>query len=142
MRPLGETAADLVLPEGVSAALHVLEGPGKGELIAIHGALQVGRGENNGLVIGDRNVSTLHAMIEPAGTGKFRIRDLESRNGTFVNGEKVTDRMLDDGDVVVLGSSVLKFRAAAKPTESESRPAEEPAPRRSSSSTSRRRRPG
>ena len=110
IRPLGEPAEEIDLPDGVPAALRVLEGAGKGDTWAIHGAFRIGRGDANELSISDRNVSTLHAIIEPAGPGKFRIRDLESRNGTFVNGERVTDRVLEDGDVVVLGSVVLKYR--------------------------------
>lgn len=110
VRPFGEPSEEIDLPEGVPAVLRVLEGAGKGDTWAIHGAFRIGRGDTNELAIADRNVSTLHAIIEPAGPGKFRIRDLESRNGTFVNGERVTDRVLEDGDVVVLGSVVLKYR--------------------------------
>jgi pSer/pThr/pTyr-binding forkhead associated (FHA) protein len=138
VRPLGDALDDQVLPDGISAALRVLEGPGKGDLVPIRGALQVGRGDGNGLVIVDRNVSTLHAMIEPAGRGKFRIRDLESRNGTFVNGERVTDRLLEDGDVLVLGSAVLKFRSTGRALGPEIPGEEKPPTDFSSSSRGRR----
>ncbi|MBK7975515.1 MAG: FHA domain-containing protein [Deltaproteobacteria bacterium] len=117
IRPLGEPSEEIDLPDGVPAALRVLEGTGKGDTWAIHGAFRIGRGDTNELAIADRNVSTLHAIIEPAGPGRFRIRDLESRNGTFVNGERVTDRVLEDGDVVVLGSVVLKYRTDGAFTE-------------------------
>ncbi|MFN7953788.1 MAG: FHA domain-containing protein [bacterium] len=130
VRPMGEPTDEIVVPEGVPAVLRVLEGPGKGDTWAIHGALRIGRGDTNDLSIADRNVSTLHAMLEPAGAGRFRIRDLESRNGTFVNGERVTDRVLEDGDVVVLGSVVLKYRANDEVTEPQTALVDPASPRR------------
>ena len=138
VRPMGETADEIVVPDGVPALLRVLEGPGKGDTWAIHGALRIGRGEANDLAISDRNVSTLHAILEPAGPGRFRIRDLESRNGTFVNGERITDRVLEDGDVLVLGSVVLKFRAGAVAAEPQTSLLDPSAPHRAPASPRRK----
>lgn len=139
IRPLGEPSEEIELPDGVPAALRVLEGAGKGDTWAIHGAFRIGRGDANELAISDRNVSTLHAIIEPAGPGRFRIRDLESRNGTFVNGERVTDRVLEDGDVVVLGSVVLKYRTDGAFTEPQTASIEPGATERPATNSRRKR---
>ncbi len=54
-------------------------------------------------------VSRRHASIEPSETG-FRIQDLDSRNGTFVNGRAITSAELTDGDVIRVGSTLLLFQ--------------------------------
>lgn len=61
--------------------------------------------------IGDRGVSRRHAMLERSSDGAFFLRDLESSNGTYVNGERVTGRRrLEDGDKIFLSNRiVLKF---------------------------------
>ncbi len=74
-------------------------------------ALRVGRLSSNDLVLVDRMVSGAHLAIEhdAAGDG-WRVRDLGSRNGTTVNGAKVTKQTLRDGDVVALGSAHILVR--------------------------------
>jgi len=63
-----------------------------------------------GLVLVDPAVSARHCVVEADGeTGGFRVADLESRNGTFVNGEKVTERSLGEGDKIFVGETVLRF---------------------------------
>ncbi|MDH3530439.1 MAG: FHA domain-containing protein [Acidobacteriota bacterium] len=59
----------------------------------------------------DTNVSRYHAEIEDRGDGEFWLFDLQSSNGTTLNGEKVvTEKPLFDGDVIVLGGSTeLEF---------------------------------
>ncbi|HZS03833.1 MAG TPA: DUF3616 domain-containing protein [Blastocatellia bacterium] len=69
----------------------------------------VGKGLANDLALGDPTVSNTHAVIRLE-DGAYTIRDLNSRNGTSVNGERVTEtRRLRDGDVLKLGRSVLTF---------------------------------
>ncbi len=71
---------------------------------------QVGKGPRNDIVIADPAVSTSHAMIRAEGEG-FIIADIGSRNGTFVNGEKLSGpRKLEHGDVIGIGLSKLTFR--------------------------------
>ncbi len=56
----------------------------------------------------DGEVSRAHARVErPDPEGRWRIIDLESRNGTFVNGERIGERELAAGDVVRVGAHVL-----------------------------------
>lgn len=71
----------------------------------------VGRDPSNGVVIADDgDVSRSHAMLLPVPTG-WALRDLSSRNGTFVNGVRILlDRPLLDGDELLVGRTRLVFR--------------------------------
>jgi transcriptional regulator with GAF, ATPase, and Fis domain len=57
----------------------------------------------------DLAVSRQHCVVEPA-EGRFRLHDLDSRHGTFVNGVPVRERLLEEGDLITLGSSVFLFQ--------------------------------
>lgn len=69
----------------------------------------LGRHRNNDIVIGDPKVSSFHARIDRTGEG-FVIVDLNSRNGTFVNGRRVTKGPLQTGDEVRLGTARLLYK--------------------------------
>jgi hypothetical protein len=72
----------------------------------------IGRASSNSIVISDGSVSTNHARILKTAEG-FVIEDLKSRNGTFVNGEKVTEkRLLVDSDLIRLGKVIMTFNVA------------------------------
>lgn len=72
----------------------------------------VGRGGQNDLVLtGDEFASARHARIEVRGDGAW-VQDLESTNGTFVNGARVTTaRLLAPGDIVRIGQTDLRVEA-------------------------------
>ncbi len=72
--------------------------------------LLVGRSERNDVHLPDLSVSRCHACIEPDGDG-YRISDLDSTNGTFVNDRRVTDHRLADGDYLRFGGTILRFLA-------------------------------
>jgi transcriptional regulator with GAF, ATPase, and Fis domain len=55
-------------------------------------------------------VSRTHAVVEPSAGGSWAIRDLQSRNGTFVNGRRIEQTALRDGDVIRVGSSLILFQ--------------------------------
>ncbi|MEM7287680.1 MAG: FHA domain-containing protein, partial [Actinomycetota bacterium] len=59
----------------------------------------------------DGNVSRRHAEIRPQGTG-FKVVDLGSTNGTSVNGERIAERQLRDGDVIEFGGTKVRFEAS------------------------------
>jgi hypothetical protein len=62
----------------------------------------------------DREVSRLHAQLEPAGLHWVLVDDGLSRNGSFVNGERVSGRrLLRDGDRLCFGETPVFYRAAA-----------------------------
>jgi len=74
-------------------------------------ATTLGRGARNTLVIDDKSVSRVHCRIEHNPNG-FRIVDISSTNGTFVNEERVSGRALHGGDKIRLGAVVLIFETA------------------------------
>ena len=78
----------------------------------------IGRAPENAIAIADGSVSSKHARIVRGESG-FVLEDLQSRNGTFVNGEKVTEpRALADGDILRLGKVLLTFNVASENTPS------------------------
>lgn len=72
----------------------------------------IGRLADCTIVISDGNTSRHHARITRSGTG-FVIADLNSTNGTFVNGDRLSaDHRLADGDIITVGSVGLRFEAS------------------------------
>lgn len=69
----------------------------------------VGRGITADVRLDDHTVSARHAIIVARATG-LRILDDRSTNGTVINGRRVDEAELHDGDVVVLGRVVLTYR--------------------------------
>jgi hypothetical protein len=72
----------------------------------------IGRAEDNQIRILDPGISRRHVLITATGEG-YTIRDLKSQNGTYLNGERVDERTLVDGDRITLGDVTLVFRRAA-----------------------------
>lgn len=70
----------------------------------------VGRGEDNNFVLPDRWISRNHAMLQRMETGEFYLIDLGSRNGSFVNGRRVSVPVtLHNGDRLTFGQTELEF---------------------------------
>jgi diguanylate cyclase (GGDEF)-like protein len=93
------------------ALLLVLSGPRLGtRTILADSPLEIGRGSHSGLMLDADSVSRRHAKIEPMGSG-HRIIDLGSTNGTYVNGLRVKEQLLKDGDRVQIGKALLKYIA-------------------------------
>ncbi|MBK9034022.1 MAG: diguanylate cyclase [Myxococcales bacterium] len=93
------------------ASLVVLAGPRVGTLIRLEGReIRIGRSLRAELCLDDDGVSRHHARIR-ASEGAIWLEDLGSRNGTFVNGVRVSGTVkLEDGDKLHVGrSSILKF---------------------------------
>jgi hypothetical protein len=68
----------------------------------------IGRGASNAIQIVDSHASKHHAVIRRAG-GRVKLVDLESKNGTRVNGEFRNQRWLQHGDAVSIGAAVLTY---------------------------------
>ena len=71
--------------------------------------ITIGRSKKNDLVLADQWLSRIHAEIRRE-NGRHYIRDLESRNGTYVNGMKLSQRVhIQNGDVVTLGEQQIRL---------------------------------
>ncbi len=93
--------------------LLVEAGPDQGrELLLVDRPVVVGRGEEADLRLGDATVSRAHLAIEPWGAG-YRVRDLGSKGGTFVNGVQVTEAPLPPEARLRLGVTELLLRSDA-----------------------------
>ncbi len=83
--------------------LAIYEGKLAGQRRLVEGdRLLIGRGSDCDLILPSRQVSRHHAVIERVADGVYQLRDLESKNRTYVNGEEVgtEPRMLRDGDEI------------------------------------------
>ncbi|MBI5510792.1 MAG: FHA domain-containing protein [Deltaproteobacteria bacterium] len=108
-----ETRETQVEPAGVdglarAASLVVTAGPGMGRVFSLSQArCTVGRSDEAALVIRDESISRVHAALFADAEGRYRIRDLESTNGTFVNGARVTESPVETLDSVQLGKHTM-----------------------------------
>lgn len=75
------------------------------------GTLTIGRHPDNNLVLSDPNVSRHHAEIRPQGDG-YALVDLGSTNGSRVNGLRIDQQALTDGDELSLGNTRMHFEAS------------------------------
>src|SRR5215212_3352075 len=75
-------------------------------------AVTVGRSLECGIQIRDALLSRQHCRIEPIGS-TWVLTDLNSRNGTFMSGERIAQHVLEDGDVLRIGRVRLCFRTGA-----------------------------
>ena len=108
--------------------LVVVEGPDVGREFEIAGVLTIGRDRSVGLVLADQEISRRHASVSAEGDG-IVVEDLGSTNGTYVNGEQISEkRMLTVGEKVRLGNSVLQLVSAEAETEAGTVPREQVAP--------------
>jgi len=71
--------------------------------------VSIGRDPSNDVILPDAMVSRRHAVIEYRGNQYF-LRDCNSSNGSVVNGDRVSERGLRDGDLVAIGTARLLFR--------------------------------
>src|SRR5947209_12290387 len=97
-----------------AVTFHVLEGIDKGRTFReLPTPVTIGREEGNILRLNDERVSRFHAKIQ-ADSGEIILTDLESTNGTRVNGHVVQIRRLRPGDRVAVGRSLLLFGTEAE----------------------------
>ena len=69
----------------------------------------LGRHPDNSIQVLDRIVSKEHARVTLAPNGRWVLRDAGSLNGTMVNGERVGEAVLNDGDRIQLGNTTFQF---------------------------------
>src|SRR5437870_8804213 len=91
----------------------------RGELLAIPIPLEraevtLGRALDADVRINDAQSSRLHAQIrterdEETGEVRYRLIDLDSTNGTMLNGQPIDEAFLEDGDKFVIGDQLIRF---------------------------------
>lgn len=90
------------------ARLRILRGREVGKVVPLPAESFIGRDESNAVRLLDENCSRKHAKIERL-DARHVLYDLGSHNGTFVNGERVEERLLRDGDQILVGKHLLGF---------------------------------
>ncbi len=95
--------------EAPAPYLEVIAGGDRGATFPIRGGeTSVGRNADNGALLSDASVSRHHFALSRGG-GRVRLRDLGSGNGTRVNGQRVEEVELYDGDEIAAGTTRLRF---------------------------------
>jgi adenylate cyclase len=95
--------------EGPGDALAWLADAG-GSRLPVKGSCSLGRSASNQVAIPDDHVSRRHAMIQLQGENEFWLVDFGSRNGTYLNGQRLTRPMrLQDGDRILVGHAEFTF---------------------------------
>lgn len=92
------------------AALRVMSGPAAGRSLPLKpgDAITIGRSPTNDLPMADASVSGEHCRVKSE-DGAFVVYDVQSTNGTLVNGQQVQRHALRPGDVITLGAVNIKF---------------------------------
>ena len=81
-----------------------------GQEVPLSAKVNIGRAQDNTIVIDDRAVSAYHAEIEQIDS-HFVIRDLQSTNKTFVNGAAITEHELKENDTIRIGLNHFRFES-------------------------------
>lgn len=75
--------------------------------------VHLGRAATNEIILRDPSISGRHCVFLFS-DGRVTVRDLNSSNGTFVNGQQVTEAQLEVNDIVRAGTALIKFEVALK----------------------------
>jgi len=99
-----DKVASSLSPAGDGEYLQIATGPGGGDCYPLTGdVVTVGRHEESLVVLDDVSVSRHHAVFTRTASGRWTVRDLNSLNGTYVNGERVDELVLRSGDEIQVG---------------------------------------
>ncbi len=104
-----------ILPEACLIAIE--EDGGEGKEYTLGAFNYIGRTEENQIRLTLPGISRKHAFLK-AGPEGFVLKDLESHNGTFVNDERIEERILEDGDLIALGNVKMLFRVLGSSAQS------------------------
>jgi len=90
--------------------LYVIEGARAGDIIKLYeGRNTIGTSDECSIQFDDPEVSAKHASLRFE-DDVYLLRDLDSKNGTYVNGEEVVNRELAENEVIIIGGTKLKFK--------------------------------
>jgi hypothetical protein len=112
-------AAELGGAHIVGFQLAIVRGQYEGKRLAFeHHELSIGRGLGNDLVLFDKGVSRNHVRIVQR-SGQYWVQDLSSRNGTRLNGIRVEEAALREGDLVAIGPVLAIFNEGPEARDSD-----------------------
>ncbi len=94
---------------GSGARVVVINGEDAGMAFMLKGTMSFGRAESSTVTIRDAKVSRQHAQIQQQGN-EYILVDLNSSNGTFVNGERIEEHVLSNGDELMIGDCIMQFQ--------------------------------
>jgi ABC-type multidrug transport system ATPase subunit/pSer/pThr/pTyr-binding forkhead associated (FHA) protein len=95
------SATALWTPAGMRAPTGITRLPAK--------VLRIGRSDDNDVVVPDLRVSRHHAELRKSPGGAYEITDLDSHNGTFVNGQRMESSVLTEADVIGVGPATFRL---------------------------------
>src|SRR5688572_29867469 len=102
----------------MAAKLKIISEKGRGEIFELNAAeTSIGRDKTNEIVLNDASVSRRHCVIEKRAE-KYFISDLESLNGTAVNGREALGTEISGGDKISVGDFVFRFQTENSDEES------------------------
>lgn len=96
--------------------LRVTSGPLEGSVFVLEGELILGRGGDTDVQILSKSISREHARVRASGLGRATIKDLGSRNGTWVNNRRVTEELLSNGDELRIGETTIVYEEVEEST--------------------------
>jgi pSer/pThr/pTyr-binding forkhead associated (FHA) protein len=85
-----------------------------GGVFPVHDVATIGRAPDSHIAVNERSVSRHHARVFYE-SGHYWLKDLDSANGTTVNGKKIRLQMLSSNDKIVFGDAKAVFRASGQP---------------------------
>jgi pSer/pThr/pTyr-binding forkhead associated (FHA) protein len=74
--------------------------------------LKIGRDNTNDVIINEPGVSRNHAIISLLDNGTYEVKDLGSSNGTFVNGQRITQQIISPDDKLQVASCTVDWQSA------------------------------
>jgi len=85
--------------------------------------IRIGRQPDNDIALGDLDVSRHHAELRRNPDGSFEIIDLGSHGGTFVNGQRITRKLLTEQDIIGIGHATFRLNGGELRQYADERPA-------------------
>jgi tetratricopeptide (TPR) repeat protein len=110
--------------------LEIVQGPKQGAwfTVAYQKEITLGRAATNSIILEDNSVSRSHSVLQTTPAGGFTVRDIGSRNGTFLNEKKIQGEVpLKHKDVIKIG--IYSLRYLTKPLEAQAAYRDEATPR-------------
>lgn len=103
--------------------IHITQGKKAGQIIPLETEMIIGRDPSCDLVLHDQGISRKHAMMIPSQKAVI-LEDLQSTNGTFVNGSPIERKTITESDSIQIGDSVMELTTTGPSRRSQSSPAE------------------